>query len=201
MPTAGANYYKISLAIRSRWCERIQNKTISAYFTRSHKKCRVVFVVLRGNLLMGTTHYGRHPLWVPAIKWKKIIQRPIYAGVNFETWTTWQPKRTQWNGLVSIKTWNDANRGKWFIEERSDDSIAMHKDYNPSPRTIENSLYPYKDEDLKRDIQAERVRLDQLLKDAQGYRNKLEVSQQDLEEFIWRVNWVIEHLNLLGFLL
>ena len=50
-----------------------------------------------------------------------------------------------------------------------------------------------RDEELKSGIQVERDRLSQLLKEAQGYRNSVELSQQDLEEFTWRVNWVMEH--------
>ena len=238
------------------------------------------------------------------------IQRPIYAGVNYEKWTHMKAVRAQYSGLVEIERWNKANRGKWYIEELSDGTLKMHTNYTPKDKTHENPLYPYKDvilcsechkpfrgsasrsrsgkhypayhadhkvngvrhkrigvnkyefekqvedfvdnlqfqpdmlagfklvlmdtfnrkqagateaamdagkrvtelleqkqratqafiaanamgdEDLKRDIQAERNRLEQQLAEAQGYRNGLEVSARDLEEFVWRVNWVMEH--------
>ncbi len=241
---------------------------------------------------------------------QRVIQYPSYAGVNYESWTLWQPIRAQWAGLVSIKTWNDANRGLWHIEEKPNGALAIHKNYTPQDHSLDNPLYPLKnvvlcpichnpfkgsasqgksgrkfpayhcerkvnrikhkrfgvskhkfeekveqfvnnlqlhpellksfqlvlmdtfnkkqsgaideskdaekrvleiqeqkqaamkayiaandagDEELKSDIQTERNRLNQLLKEAQGYRNSLEVNQQDLDEFIWRVNWVMEH--------
>jgi len=55
------------------------------------------------------------------------------------------------------------------------------------------------DEELKRDIQAERSRIEQQLQIAQGYRNTLEVTERDLDEFMRRVEWVMEHPNCLGF--
>ncbi len=255
---------------------------------------------------VGTT--GGMPLAVRHLQ--AIVQRPNYAGVNCEKWTHGKAVRAQYAGLVSIETWNKANRGKWYIEELEDGTLKMHTNYTPENKTRENPLYPYKDvilcpdcrkpfrgsasrskngtyhpayhadhkvngirhkrigvnkydfekqvedfvdnldfqpdmlagfklvlmdtfnrkqagateaameagkrvtelqgqkqaatkayiaanasgdEDLKRDIQAERNRLEQQLAEAQGYRNGLEVSQRDLEEFVWRVNWVMEH--------
>ncbi len=238
------------------------------------------------------------------------IQRPGYAGVNYEKWTHWKPVKAQYPGLVSIDVWNRANRGKWYIEEKQDGALVMHKNYTPEDKTHENPLYPYKDvilcpdcrkpfrgsasrsrsgkhypayhadhkvngvrhkrigvnkhvfekqvedfvdnlqfepallagfklvlmdtfnrrqagamqaatdagkrvielqeqkqaatrafiaantagdDDLKKDIQLELARLKQELAVAQGYRNSLEITERDLEEFIWRVNWVMEH--------
>ena len=48
-------------------------------------------------------------------QFRVIIQRTVYAAVNYERWTLWKPVRAQWIGLVSIETWNKANRGKWYI--------------------------------------------------------------------------------------
>lgn len=73
------------------------------------------------------------------------IQRPSYAGVNYEKWTGWQPVRARWQGLVNIETWNKANRGRWYIEENRDGSLAMHQNYEAEERSKENPLYPYKD--------------------------------------------------------
>ncbi|MEK7606275.1 MAG: recombinase family protein [Patescibacteria group bacterium] len=257
---------------------------------------------------------GGIPLTVKQLQ--AIIQRPIYAGVNYEVFTLWKPVRAVYAGLVEIDRWNKANRGRWFIEELPDGLLQMHQNYNPEIRTRDNEQYPFKDvilctfckelegkerpfrgsasrskngnhypayhadhkingvrhkrigvnkhvfekqveefvtdlqfqpellksfqlvlmdtfnqkqagtieaatgaekrvidlqeqkqaatkayiaanavgdEDLMSDIKAERTRLDQLLKVAQGHRDELEVDERDLDEFVWRVNWVMEH--------
>lgn len=254
---------------------------------------------------LGTT--GGIPLTVKQLQ--VIVQRPIYAGVNYEKWVP-TPVRTQYPGLVSIAQWNEANRGRWFIEELRDGTLKMHQNYAPEDRTHDNPLYPFKevilcptcrkpfhgsasrsksgkhipayhcdrkingkkhprvaankwkfeekieqfvnnlqfqpdllagwalvmrdtfnkrqagaiaaatdagrrvielqeqkaaavkayiaanasgDEELKRDIQAERARIDQQLQGAQGYRDTLEVTERDLDEFMHRVMWIMEH--------
>ena len=251
---------------------------------------------------------GGIPLTVKQLQ--AVIQRPIYAGVNYEVFTLWKPIRTLYAGLVEIERWNKANRGRWFIEELPDGLLQMHQNYNPEIRTRDNEEYPFKDvilctlchkpfrgsasrskngnhypayhadhkidgvrhkrigvnkhvfekqvedfvndlefqpellksfqlvlmdtfnqkqagtieaatgaekrvielqeqkqaatkayiaanatgdEDLMSDIKAERTRLDQLLKVAQGHRDELEVNERDLDEFIWRGNWGMEH--------
>ncbi|MSR87916.1 MAG: recombinase family protein [Candidatus Zambryskibacteria bacterium] len=251
---------------------------------------------------------GGVPLTVKRLQ--AIIQLPVYAGVNYEVWTQWKPIRAQYAGLVSIKTWNDANRGRRYIEEMPGGSLVMHKDYVPENRTHDNPLYPYKevilcpmcrkpfhgsasrnkagkhfpayhcdrkingkkhermgankyafetqvedfvnnlqfqqdqmagfklvlmdtfnrkqagateaateagkrvtelqeqkqatirayiaacamgDEELKRDIQIERSRIEQQVQVAQGYRDTLEVNELDLQEFTYRIEWIMEH--------
>lgn len=76
---------------------------------------------------------------------QKIRQRPIYAGVNDEKWLE-EPIKTQYEGLVSIKKWNQANKGKVFIEECTDGRIKIHKDYNPHQlkRMKDNLVFPHK---------------------------------------------------------
>ena len=49
------------------------------------------------------------------------------------------------------------------------------------------------DEDLKRDIQTERARIEQEVRIAQGYRNSLEVTERDMEDFMSRAEWIMEH--------
>ncbi len=77
---------------------------------------------------------------------QKIRQRPIYCGINTEKWLK-NPIRTEYKGLVSIDTFNRANKGKIFIEEKKDGSIAILKDYNPHQlkRMKDNPLYPFKE--------------------------------------------------------
>ena len=77
---------------------------------------------------------------------QKIIQRPIYAGINTEKWLK-TPIRTNYKGLVSIDEYNRANKGNFFIEEKKDGTILIHKDYNPHQlkRMKDNPLYPFKE--------------------------------------------------------
>lgn len=49
-----------------------------------------------------------------------LIIRSI-TGVNSEKWTRGNPVRCQFDGLVSIETWNAANRGKQAIVEGGED--------------------------------------------------------------------------------
>ena len=261
----------------------------------------------KGAIKVKTGTSGGIPLTAKQLQ--VIVQRPIYAGVNYEKWVP-TPVRTQYAGLVSIKQWNEANRGRWFIEELRDGTLKMHQNYAPEDRTHDNPLYPFKevilcphckkpfhgsasrsksgkhvpayhcdrkingvkhkrvsankwkfeekieqfvsnmqfqpdllagwalvmrdtfnkrqagaiaaatdagkrviglqeqkaaavkayiaanaagDEELKRDIQAERARIDQQLQTAQGYRDTLEVTERDLDEFMSRVMWIMEH--------
>lgn len=46
---------------------------------------------------------------------QRLAQKPIYAGVLDEYWTNGVPVRCMFNGLVSIETFNRANRGKVAI--------------------------------------------------------------------------------------
>lgn len=251
---------------------------------------------------------GGIPLSVKQLQF--IIQRPAYAAVNYEKWTHLKAIRSQWSGIVSIGIWNKANRGRWYIEEKPDGSLAMHQNYDPEERTHDNPLYPYKDVvlcsvckkpfrgsasrsksgkhipayhcerkidgvkhkrvsgnkwqfetkveefvhnlrfhpellesfklvlrdiysqkqagaiaaateaskrvtalqeqkaaavqayiaankegdgGLMRDLKAERARIDDQLQIAQGYRDSLEVSERDLDDFLFRLEWVMEH--------
>ncbi len=77
------------------------------------------------------------------------IQRPIYAGVMCEKWTKHLPIKAAYKGLVSIETFNAANRGKVFIEEdKKDGSLVILYDHYPEKmtkkRTHFNSEFPYK---------------------------------------------------------
>ena len=76
---------------------------------------------------------------------QSIRQRPIYCGINTETWLK-EPIRTQYKGLVSIATFNKANRGKIFIQEKKDGSISILKDHNPHQlkRMKNNPDFPHK---------------------------------------------------------
>ncbi len=78
---------------------------------------------------------------------QEIIKRPIYCGVVWEKWTKWLPVQAPYEGLISIETWNAANRGKRFIR-RTGDSLELHHDFDPDRvGTIlkrSNPMYPFK---------------------------------------------------------
>ncbi len=78
-------------------------------------------------------------------KLQEIRARPIYCGVNTEKWLP-APRKTEYAGLISIDTFNRANKGKVFIEEKKDGTVEIHKDYNPHQlkRMKDNPLFPHK---------------------------------------------------------
>ena len=77
---------------------------------------------------------------------QKVIQRPIYCGINAEKWLE-KPIVTQYKGLVNINCFNAANRGKLYIEVQKDGQIIIHKDHNPHQlkRLRDNPLFPFKE--------------------------------------------------------
>jgi hypothetical protein len=80
------------------------------------------------------------------IKQLQIIrQRPIYCGINTEKWL-YKPIKTQYEGLVSIDTFNKANKGKIYIKEDQGGEITILKDYNPHQlkRLKDNPNFPHK---------------------------------------------------------
>lgn len=60
-------------------------------------------------------------------QFQQFIQKPIYAGVNIEKWTEGKPVKCQrFNGIVTIDEFNQANRGKVFIEMNGE-VIIIHR--------------------------------------------------------------------------
>ena len=89
---------------------------------------------------------GGIPLDVKRMQEK--IKRPIYAGIVSEKWTRYLPIKAPYEGLVSIETFNAANRGKVFIREGVGNDLEILYDYQPEKVVIahkrDNPLYPYK---------------------------------------------------------
>ena len=80
---------------------------------------------------------GGNPLTMKQF-WK-YIRNPIYAGVNFEKWT-------KYKGLVSIKDFNKANRGKIVIIQKNG-KISIEKEKAPEHlrnKQVLNPKFPYK---------------------------------------------------------
>ena len=79
---------------------------------------------------------------------QRFIRMTEYAGVICEKWTHYQPVRAKYfTGLVSIDTFNRANRGKVFIQESPNGSLKLLTDYSPFGkvrRLSNNPVYPFK---------------------------------------------------------
>ncbi len=58
------------------------------------------------------------------------IQNPIYAGVICEKWTEQQPVKGQFEGIISLATFNKANHGKLTLSER-DGVVSLIKQESP----------------------------------------------------------------------
>jgi hypothetical protein len=89
-------------------------------------------------------HRGNIPLSVKHLQ--AIIKRPIYCGVVVEKWTRGLPVKAPYDGLISIDTWNRANRGDIFIKENENGSLELLYDVNRKEirRDKNNPLFPYK---------------------------------------------------------
>lgn len=88
---------------------------------------------------------GNNPMTVKLLQ--RIIQKTIYAGVKCEIWTRNKPIKAQYDGLISIDTFNQANRGKIFIEKKDDGTFQLHRNYSrfaSMKRLKDNPEYPYK---------------------------------------------------------
>jgi len=88
---------------------------------------------------------GGKPLTVKQLQ--RYIQNSIYCGVLVSKWTNRNPVRAQYPGLVSIDTFNRANRGKVYIKENGKELEIL---YNANPlkitkkRNKNNPLFPCK---------------------------------------------------------
>ncbi len=75
-----------------------------------------------------------------------LLRNPIYAGINNEKWTQGKPVRTVFDGLVSVETFNKANRGKIAIID-SGDEIMITTEMAPAHQVnkgIRNPEFPYR---------------------------------------------------------
>lgn len=76
----------------------------------------------------------------------RMIENPIYAGVNDELWTQDKPVKCQFDGLVSVELFNAANRGKLVITE-DEDGVHIHRRQTPKHllnKGARNIDFPYK---------------------------------------------------------
>ena len=80
---------------------------------------------------------------------QRVIQKTIYAGIKCEKWTRGLPIKAQgFDGIVSIDTFNRANRGKIFIDYKGDADIRIlyddHAEKIIKKRMKNNPRFPYK---------------------------------------------------------
>lgn len=76
----------------------------------------------------------------------RYIENPVYAGVSIHKWTDEKPVKGQFEGLISIETFNKANRGKLIVSEQNGEikiDRRQPKDWQLKKSTI-NPEYPYK---------------------------------------------------------
>jgi site-specific DNA recombinase len=78
----------------------------------------------------------------------KYIQNPIYAGVNYESWTKDNPIKGKYKGLISIAKFNKANKGKITISEKNG-KLSIQRGKIPeylTKKQVKNPKFPYKKE-------------------------------------------------------
>lgn len=107
-------------------------KTRKYYFRNRHNKSKIIGIG------------GQNQLTVK--KLDAIVKNPIYTGITVEKWTNNKPLKCQFQGLISIETFNNANKGRiMIIEEKGELQILTGK---PLRRRIVNTAigerYPYK---------------------------------------------------------
>ncbi|HNT29317.1 MAG TPA: recombinase family protein, partial [bacterium] len=77
----------------------------------------------------------------------QVVLCTVYAGIICEKWTNNQPVKAAFDGLVSIDTYNKANKGRFFIQ-KTDSGYKLLRDVQPVPRAIHrnahNPLFPFK---------------------------------------------------------
>jgi len=75
-----------------------------------------------------------------------LLRNPIYAGIIKEKWTSDKPIRASFEGLVSIETFNAANRGKVIITEKGSE-LTMTIEAAPPHQVnkgVKNPEFPYR---------------------------------------------------------
>ena len=79
---------------------------------------------------------------------QRIIQRMIYCGIICRKWTKYQPVKAKFGGLISVETFNKANRGKIVIKELKNEEMEIlynnELQRNFIPKNSNNPLYPFK---------------------------------------------------------
>lgn len=87
---------------------------------------------------------GGEPLTLKQL-WR-MIENPVYAGVNPEKWTQGKPVKCKFDGLISYELFNAANRGKILVSE-DEEGVYINR-RKPAEHLLnkgaKNAEFPYK---------------------------------------------------------
>jgi hypothetical protein len=121
----------------------MNDKEIVNEINRMGYKSRVNFLRSTRNRTRIVARRGGSRLTVKAMQF--MLKSTVYAGVNNEAWLIGTPIRCRFDGLVSIETFNLANRGKITIVEK-DGGIAIEKTQTllTRKRGLKTDQYPYR---------------------------------------------------------
>ena len=101
-------------------------------YSKDHKK------------IIGRT--GGIPLTIKQLQ--RNIINTIYAGVLCEKWTFYKPIKAQYDGLVSVEIFNQANKGKLAIMKNLDGTLEIVQGYpfgkSGKERMKYNPMFPFK---------------------------------------------------------
>lgn len=103
------------------------------YFRDRHDKTKII------------KEKGGNKLDIKAL-WR-YVKNPLYAGINLVNWTKDNPQKGKFKGLVSIETFNKANKGSRTIIEEEDGNIKYYKKQPPEyliKKGVRNPDFPYK---------------------------------------------------------
>ncbi len=76
----------------------------------------------------------------------RMVENPVYAGVNPEKWTQDKPVKCMFDGLVSFELFNAANRGKLVITEDAE-GVHIYRRQPPAylvNKGAKNYMFPFK---------------------------------------------------------
>ncbi len=107
-------------------------RTRKVYFRDPRNKARAIGI--KGGNQLNLTSFD------------KFLRNPIYTGITVEVWTLQKPIKCQFEGLVSIETFNKANAGKVMIFEENGE-LQILKGKVLKKRIVETAIsvrYPYR---------------------------------------------------------
>jgi site-specific DNA recombinase len=101
---------------------------------KRHPKDKTKVIGKRGGVPLSVKQFWRY------------LANPIFAGISTEKWTQGKPVKGNFDGIVSVDTFNQANRGKITIYD-SGGEIKIYKDRPPEyllNKKLINPEFPYK---------------------------------------------------------
>ncbi len=125
-------------------CEGFHDQQIVSKINEMGYTTRITYVRDKHDRTRIIKRIGGKPLDQKGLA--RFIQNPLYAGVNCEKWTNDLPVKCKFDGLVSMETFNKANRGKVALFEQDGKPVIYRK---PPPeylvkKGVRNVDFPYK---------------------------------------------------------